>query len=102
MKIINEICTYLADGWVIDIQPKQKLVDGYIHLVSGNEKNKNFSMYCYLMNEKLYINGCVFDELNGAIYNISLNKGALQMAKLIRKNVISQKDYLFSIINSRR
>ena len=102
MKIINEICAYLADGWIIDIQPKQKLIDGYLHLISGNEKNKNFSLYCYVMNEKLYIKGCVFDELNGETRSIHLDKGALQLANFIRKNVISQKDYLFSIINSRR
>lgn len=102
MKIINEIFSHLGEGWFINEKPGLKLVGGYCQLISKNEVYKNFSMYCCMANEKIYINACVFDELNGVVYSADLKKGAFQLAKLIRKNVISQKHYLFSIVNNRK
>ncbi len=102
MKILNEICDKLGDRWIIDSNPKNELIAGYYRLKSDSDKNKNFSMYCCVMGERLYIKGCVKDELNGLTYSTKLQRGADKIAKSIRINVISQKSYLFSIINKRR
>lgn len=58
---ITEVCTYIGDNWMIDPYPPQELLEGYFHLISKEYKNQHFSMYGFIMNETLYIKGCVFN-----------------------------------------
>ncbi len=62
---ITEVCSYIGDNWMIDPHPPQELLEGYFHLISKEYENQHFSMYGFIMNETLYIKGCVFNELNG-------------------------------------
>ncbi len=102
VNIINEICSYLGDGWFINEKPDMELIDGYCQLISEVDKNKYFSMYCCVNNGRLHIRGFVFNDVAGDSFTPALNKGALKLAEYIRKNVISQKYYLFSIVNNRK
>ena len=65
---ITEVCSYIGDNWMIDPHPPQELLEGYFHLISKEYENQHFSMYGFIMNETLYIKGCVFNELNGDAY----------------------------------
>ncbi|EDJ2557709.1 hypothetical protein CE665_25785 [Salmonella enterica subsp. enterica serovar Poona] len=100
--IINEICSCLGDGWFINEKPDVELITGYYQLISAVDKNKDFSMYCCVNNGRLHIRGFVFNDVSGDSFTPALNKGALKLAEYIRKNVISQKYYLFSIFNNRK
>lgn len=109
LNVISDICVHLGDGWTIDAHPPFPLFKGYVRLISDAEKNKKFSMYCYVMNGRLNIMGCAFDdipylhhsELPGNRYSFLLDKGALQLAKSVIRKVISEKNYLLSIVNKR-
>ncbi|EEC7454439.1 hypothetical protein V8648_004849 [Escherichia coli] len=98
---ITEVCTYIGDNWMIDPYPPQELLEGYFHLISKEYKNQHFSMYGFIMNETLYIKGCVFNELNGEIIHIPLNKDYREIARLIKRKVISQKKYLLAVVRNR-
>lgn len=102
VDIINEICSYLGDSWFINEKPDVELITGYYQLISAVDKNKDFSMYCCVNNGRLHIRGFVFNDVAGNNFTPALNKGALKLAKYIRKNVISEKNYLFSIFNNRK
>ncbi|ECM3182599.1 hypothetical protein QB94_20615 [Salmonella enterica subsp. enterica serovar Newport] len=102
VDIINEICSCLGDGWFINEKPDVELITGYYQLISTVDKNKDFSMYCCVNNGRLHIRGFVFNDVSGDNFTPALNKGALKLAEYIRKNVISQKNYLFSIFNNRK
>ncbi|HFU3471129.1 TPA: hypothetical protein ACGQEE_004874 [Escherichia coli] len=79
----------------------QELLEGYFHLISKEYENQHFSMYGFIMNETLYIKGCVFNELNGDMIHIPLNKDYREIARLIKCKVISQKKYLFAVVRNR-
>lgn len=102
VNIINEICSHLGDGWFINEKPDMELIDGYYQLISEVDKNKYFSMCCCINNGRLHIRVFVFNDVVGDGFTPALNKGALKLAEYIRKNVISQKHYLFSIVNNRK
>ncbi|EMW0229916.1 hypothetical protein AADY61_004195 [Salmonella enterica] len=102
VDIINEICSRLGDGWVINEKPDVELITGYYQLISEVDKNKGFSMYCCVNNGRLHISGFVFNDVTGDNFTPALNKGALKLAEYIRKNVISQRNYLFSMFNNRK
>ena len=98
---ITEVCSYIGDNWMIDPHPPQELLEGYFHLISKEYENQHFSMYGFIMNETLYIKGCVFNELNGEIIHIPLNKDYREIARLIKRKVISQKKYLLAVVRNR-
>lgn len=74
---ITEVCSYIGDNWMIDPHPPQELLEGYFHLISKEYENQHFSMYGFIMNETLYIKGCVFN-VTGSFKPSGLFPPALQ------------------------
>ncbi|EBY0567848.1 hypothetical protein [Escherichia coli] len=100
--VISNICAALGNGWMINPSPKQDLIKGYFQLVSAEKKYEHFSMYCFVMNGMLHIYGCVYDELNGDMAWIPLNKSMPDIVRIIKRKVISQKNRLLSIVSYRK